>query len=100
LNVVPDGDESVNDTFAADAGPLFVTVTAYVAVEPGVTDAGPVLLTDRSAPVVGADAAGVTATIVPTHSATRVTIDRDRMRLISTPVARAGRRDMATVRAR
>jgi len=48
-NVMPTGTLSVSETVCAPLGPLFVRLTVYVAVIPGVTVAGPDLVTARSA---------------------------------------------------
>src|SRR5207244_344138 len=53
-NVAPAGRVSVSTTPADGFGPLFVTVTVYVAVVPEVTDDGPVTATATSAELAGA----------------------------------------------
>ena len=45
----PAGVGSVTKTFPALSGPLFVTVTEYVTFVPGVNDAGPLFVIERSA---------------------------------------------------
>jgi hypothetical protein len=52
--VVFAGVASVTVTPAASDGPLFVTIIEYVSVDPGVAEAGPLLVIVRSAlPVTG-----------------------------------------------
>jgi hypothetical protein len=51
-NVVLAGSVSVKVTLAASDGPLFVTVSVYVAVMPAVAVGGPLFVTARSAAVV------------------------------------------------
>ena len=48
-NVVFGGNASVSDTFAAEDGPLFVTVIVYVTFVPGVVVVGPSFVTSISA---------------------------------------------------
>src|SRR4029077_20792270 len=45
----PVGGGALTKTFAADSGPLFVTVTVSTMLEPGVVVAGPVLVMPPSA---------------------------------------------------
>src|SRR3989339_1338788 len=53
LNVSPEGIGSAIVTFVAVPGPAFVAVREYVMTLPCVTEAGPVLLMERSAPCTG-----------------------------------------------
>src|SRR3989339_784326 len=53
LNVSPEGIGSAITTFVAVPGPAFVAVREYVMTFPCVTEAGPVLLMERSAPRTG-----------------------------------------------
>src|SRR6185436_12312403 len=48
--VIPAGTVSVSDTLAAASGPRFLTSTVNETSLPGVAEAGPVLITLRSAP--------------------------------------------------
>jgi hypothetical protein len=53
-NVVPVGSGSLNPTFTAVAGPLFVTTTVYVMLPPLATGSGvSAFVTERSAPGSG-----------------------------------------------
>ena len=53
--VIPVGTSSVSDTVKALSGPRFVRTTLNATLLPGTTEAGPLLVTERSAPanVVG-----------------------------------------------